>query len=80
MNLIAAAVLFGPAAVAGPAAAVAWWRHRGEYDAALAEVARVQAQTTAAEPPPDGGMPEPGGQPDGEQLAEVIPLPQRRAA
>lgn len=71
-NLIACAVLFGPAAVACPAAAITWWRHRGEHDAALAAFATLKAQPHQA--PPDGGMPEPA------QLAEVIPFPNRQAA
>lgn len=77
MNLVAATILFAPAAVAGPAVALAWWRHRGEHDAALAVLAQAQARPVPEESPPDGGMPQPA---EAEQLAEVIPFPGRRAA
>lgn len=76
-SLIAATILFAPAAVAGPAVALAWWRHRGEHEAALAAFASVQ-QPAPFEPPPDGGMPTPATEP--EHLAQVIPFPTRHAA
>lgn len=73
-NLIACAVLFGPAAAFGSTAAVSWWRHRGELEAAIHATATMRAQPHQA--PPDGGLPEPAAEP----LADVIPFPNRRAA
>lgn len=81
-SLVTCAVLFGPAAVTGPALAAAWWRHRGEHDAALAVFADVR--TTAgpgSNGPPDGGQPTPTPEPapgSVGQLADVIELNTRR--
>lgn len=78
-SLVTAAVLFGPAAVAGPVLAITWWRHRGEYERALAVFAEQRPAATPAPdgPPPDGGMPTPAPV---DVLADVIPLHTRRAA
>ena len=79
-DVIAAAVLFGPAAVIGPPLLVAAHRGTRHSKAVLAMLAQERAKRAvpAAEdgPPPDGGQPTP--LPDTAPLAQVIPL--RRAA
>lgn len=78
MNLLTATLLFGPAAAAGPPLALAWWRHRGEYETALAILADIRARTTTPDPdqpPPGGGIPAPA---DSGDVADVIDLNTRR--
>ena len=76
-NLIASAVLFSPAAIAGAAVGVAALRQHPYHRAVRAVLAESAARNTAAAaapdgPPPDGGQPTPV--PDTEPLAQVIPL------
>jgi hypothetical protein len=72
-DLIAAAVLFGPATLAAPALAYRIITDRRQ-DAAVLAVLAEHHTTPAA--PPDGGQP----QPDGGGLAEVVAFPARRVA
>ena len=82
-DLITAAVLFGPAALAG-AVGGAGYLHQRPHDRARAQVlAELRAARTAGpdeDPtPPDGGQPTPAEQPTAApvRLAPVIPLPAR---
>ena len=84
-DLIAATVLFGPAAVAGAAVGVAALRqhpHHRAIRAVLAEAAARNAVATVPpeEPPPDGGQPAPVPEAAPDVLAQVIAFPLRRAA
>jgi hypothetical protein len=76
-ELIAAAVLFAPAALVGPPLLIAahrTTRHSKAVRAMLADerAKRATAPTDGEGPPPDGGQPTP--LPDTGPLAQVIPL------
>ena len=80
-ELIAAAILFAPAALIGPPLLIASHRGTRHSKAVLAMLAderakRAEAVLTQDDPPPEGGQPTPI--PEAEPLAQVIPL--RRAA